>query len=68
MPKIKTRKSAVKRFHQTSTGKLMHRHASRAHSFLKKSAGNKRRLINEATLYSGKRKVISRQLPNGSQY
>ena len=68
MPKIKTRKSAVKRFHQTSSGILMHRHARRAHSFLKKSPGNKRRLYTEATLYSGKRKVISRQLPNGSQY
>jgi large subunit ribosomal protein L35 len=68
MPKIKTRKSAVKRFHQTSSGKLMHRHTRRAHSFLKKSPGQKRRLYAEAELYPGKRKVIRRQLPNGSQY
>ncbi|GAB4451668.1 MAG: hypothetical protein OHK0029_01260 [Armatimonadaceae bacterium] len=68
MPKIKTRKTAVKRFHQTSSGKLMHRHARRAHSFLKKGPGQKRRLYNESVLYPGKRKVIKRQLPNGSQY
>lgn len=68
MPKIKTRKSAVKRFHQTATGKLMHRSAYRSHSITKKTPGQNRRLIQESTLYPGKRKVISRQLPNGSQY
>ena len=68
MPKIKTRKSAVKRFHQTATGKLMHRHTRRAHSMISKSPGRKRRLMNESSLHSGKRKVIGRQLPNGSNY
>ena len=68
MPKIKTRKSAVKRFHQTSSGKLMHRHTLRAHSMTKKTPGQKRRLYNESVLDPGKKKVISRQLPNGSKY
>ncbi|MEI6433097.1 MAG: 50S ribosomal protein L35 [bacterium] len=68
MPKIKTRKSVVKRFHQTSTGKLMHRHTSRAHSMVSKSPGRKRRLLSESSLHPGKNKVIHRQLPNGSNY
>jgi ribosomal protein L35 len=68
MPKIKTRKSVVKRFHQTASGKLMHRHTRRAHSMISKSPSQKRRLYNESALDPGKQKVISRQLPNGSQY
>jgi ribosomal protein L35 len=68
MPKIKTRKSVVKRFHQTGSGKLMNRHTRRAHSMISKSPGRKRRLYNESVLDPGKTKVISRQLPNGSQY
>jgi ribosomal protein L35 len=58
----------VKRFHQTSSGKLMHRHTRRAHSMISKSPSQKRRLYNESSLDHGKQKVVSRQLPNGSQY
>jgi large subunit ribosomal protein L35 len=65
MPKQKTRKSAVKRFTQTGTGKLMHRHTRRAHSMISKTPGQKRRLYAEAVLHPGKNKVIGRQLPYG---
>ncbi len=68
MPKIKTRKSAVKRFHETSTGKLMHRHTGRAHSMVSKSPGRKRRLYAEEVMDAGKNKVLSRQLPTGSNF
>ena len=68
MPKVKTRKSAVKRFHETSTGKLMHRHTKRAHSMISKTPGAKRRLYAEAALHSGKEKVVGRQLPYGSNF
>ena len=68
MPKMKTRKSAVKRFHETSTGKLMHRHTRRAHSMISKSPGQKRRLYAEATMHEGKEKVLGRQLPYGSKF
>ncbi len=68
MPKMKTRKSAVKRFHSTGTGKLMHRHTRRAHSMISKSPSQKRRLYAEAVLDPGKDKVLSRQLPYGSKY
>ena len=68
MPKMKTHKAAVKRFHQTGTGKLMHRHTKRALSLIKKTRGCGRRLYNEATLHPGKRIAVSRQLPYGATY
>ena len=68
MPKMKTRKSAVKRFHETSTGKLMHRHTRRAHSMVSKSPQQKRRLYAESVMDPSKNKVVSRQLPYGSQF
>ena len=68
MPKMKTRKSAVKRFHETGTGKLMHRHVRRAHSMISKSPGQKRRLYAESVMYAGKNKVVGRQLPHGSNF
>jgi ribosomal protein L35 len=66
MPKVKTRKSAAKRFSVTGTGKLMHRHTRRAHSMISKSPSQKRRLYNESVLDPGKAKVVSRQLQNGA--
>lgn len=68
MPKMKTRKSAVKRLHETASGKLMHRHTRRAHSMISKGPGQKRRLYAEAVMDSGKNKVVSRQLPYGSKF
>lgn len=37
MPKAKTRKSVVRRFRVTPTGKVMHRHAFRRHLHANKS-------------------------------
>ena len=65
MPKMKTHKGASKRFSQTGTGKLMHRHTRRAHSMISKSPGQKRRLYSESVLYAGKNKAVGRQLPYG---
>lgn len=65
MPKQKTRKSAVKRFSQTSSGKLMHRHTRRAHGMVAKSPSRSRKLYNEASVYPGRVKMLSRQLPYG---
>ena len=42
MPKIKTRKSAAKRFKITATGKVMFRHQMRRHLRRKKSGSNMR--------------------------
>lgn len=68
MPKMKTHKAAVKRFHGTGSGKLMHRHTKRAHSMIKKTPGCRRRLYMEASLDPGKAKAVGRQLPYGANY
>ena len=65
MPKMKTRKSAVKRLTQTGTGKLMHRHTGLVKLKLSKSPGRKRRLNLESVVYSGRVKMLSRQVPYG---
>lgn len=65
MPKIKTRKTAAKRFKMTGTGKFTHLHAYLNHLNIHKSPGEKRRLGSESELYKGKRKAIRRMLPNG---
>ena len=44
MPKMKTRKSAKKRFSKTGTGKITHSQAGNRHLSSKKSPGRKRRL------------------------
>ena len=66
MPKMKTHKGAAKRFSQTGTGKLMHRHTRRAHSMISKGPGQKRRLYAEAVMDPGKKKAVGRQLPYGA--
>ena len=65
MPKIKTRKTAAKRFKETGTGKLMHSHAHHNHLNIHKSPSNLRKLTSDMELYKGKRKAIRRMLPNG---
>jgi len=44
MPKLKTRRSAAKRFKVTSKGKIKRHHAFAGHIFTKKSAKRKRNL------------------------
>jgi len=44
MPKLKTRKSAAKRFKRTGTGKLRRNRAGGRHLLTKKNAKRKRRL------------------------
>jgi large subunit ribosomal protein L35 len=65
MPKIKTRKTAAKRFTQTATGKLMHGHANHNHLNIHKSPSNMRKLTSDSELYKGKYKSVRRMLPNG---
>ncbi|MGO8671065.1 MAG: 50S ribosomal protein L35 [Capsulimonadaceae bacterium] len=65
MPKIKTRKTAAKRFKMTGTGKLVHEHAYCNHLNIHKGPSEQRRLGKSSVLYKGKKKVIKRMLPNG---
>ena len=49
MPKIKTNKSAAKRFKKTGTGKLMHEHSLHNHLMINKGKGQSRRLNGDGT-------------------
>jgi large subunit ribosomal protein L35 len=44
MPKLKTRRSAAKRFRATGSGKIMRRHSNKNHLLQHKSAKRKRHL------------------------
>ena len=48
MPKLKTRKSAAKRFRATGSGKIFRRKAFKSHLLQHKSSARKRRLSNKA--------------------
>jgi large subunit ribosomal protein L35 len=64
MPKIKTRKTAVKRFKITGTGKVLRRHTRRGHLMINKSPNRKRGLKQEAEVVGGELAKTKRLLPN----
>lgn len=65
MPKMKTRKSAAKRFKLSGTGKVMYRHTRRSHLLTKKSARRKRHLAQPGSLPRGEATKIKRNLAEG---
>ncbi len=62
MPKMKTSKTAAKRFKKTGSGKLRRQQAMRQHLFEKKSSTRTRRLAADADVHSGDVKRIKRLL------
>lgn len=62
MPKMKTKKSAAKRFSKTGTGKLKRNKAYKSHILTKKSTKRKRNLrqsaITDATNVKNMKKVL----------
>ena len=62
MPKMKTSKTAAKRFRKTGTGKLRREQAMRQHLFEKKPSTRTRRLDGYVEVHSGDRKRIKRLL------
>ena len=58
--KLKTKKSAAKRFKITGTGKVKRRHACASHLLSKKTSKRKRR---SALITGGERKCILKILP-----
>lgn len=62
MPKLKTNKTAAKRFKITGSGKITRRKAYNSHQFLHKSSGQKRRLEQEPELFKGELKRVRRML------
>ncbi|WP_028574738.1 50S ribosomal protein L35 [Desulfonatronovibrio hydrogenovorans] len=64
MPKIKTNRSAAKRFSLTGSGKVRRRKQNLRHILTKKSAKRKRRLGQPALVDSANIKAVKRLMPN----
>jgi len=62
MPKLKTNKTAAKRFKITGTGKITRRRSHNNHQFLHKGGAAKRRLEEEPVLFKGEKKRVKRLL------
>ena len=62
MPKMKTSKTAAKRFKKTGTGKLRREQAMNQHLFEHKSSRRKRRLEADQDVHPGDLKKIKRLL------
>jgi large subunit ribosomal protein L35 len=67
MPKMKTRKSAAKRFRMTASGKIKRNRAFNSHLFLHKSPNRKRRLESPAMVSKSDEDRVRRMLPYGSR-
>ncbi|MDA8137801.1 MAG: 50S ribosomal protein L35 [Desulfobacteraceae bacterium] len=65
MPKIKTNRSAAKRFRKTGTGKYVFSKSHASHILTSKSPKRKRRLRMEQTIKTSDMKELRRLLPNG---
>ncbi|MBR3663311.1 MAG: 50S ribosomal protein L35 [Desulfovibrio sp.] len=65
MPKIKTRRSAAKRFELTGSGKYRRRRQNMRHILTKKAPGRKMRLGKVTLVDNANIKAVRRQLPNG---
>ena len=63
MPKLKTKKSVLKRFKKTVNGKFMRRRAFKGHLLSKKSAKRKRSLSQKAVVSFGESLVLRSLLP-----
>lgn len=62
MPKLKTSKTAAKRFKISGSGKIMRRKSYNNHMFFHKSGSQKRRLDQEVELSKTERKRVRRLL------
>ena len=66
MPKLKTNKSAAKRFRMTKSGKIKKRTAGRIHILTKKSRKSKRKMRKSSYLNPVEERRIRRLLPYGT--
>lgn len=63
MPKLKTRKSASKRFKRTSKGKIRRKKAYHSHILTKKTRTRKRRLRKQTTVKGPEKKRLKQMVP-----
>lgn len=65
MPKVKTNKSAAKRFKKTGSGGYKHRQSHRNHILTKKSSKRMRHLKHMKNVNKSDEATIDQMLPNG---
>ena len=65
MPKMKTRKSAAKRYKLTASGKVKYKKQGLRHILTKKSTKRKRRLRHSDILSDSETRKVKRMLPYG---
>ena len=63
MPKLKTRKSAAKRFRATGSGKIVRRHSFKNHMLEHKTSTRKRRLSQMAVVNERDEENVRLMLP-----
>ncbi|MHB9037125.1 MAG: 50S ribosomal protein L35 [Armatimonadota bacterium] len=63
MPKIKTRKTAAKRFEVSANGKIRHGSTGMNHLKMRKSSSAKRRLSIKSEVTNAQKRVIKRMIP-----
>lgn len=63
MPKLKTRKSALKRYKKTGAGNFLRRHAYKGHLLRRKSKSQKRKLSTKICVLLADSKPIKLMLP-----
>jgi large subunit ribosomal protein L35 len=63
MPKLKTKKGAMKRFKITESGKVQRNKAYKSHKLTKKNAKRKRGLRKPAFVSPGEEKTVKKMLP-----
>lgn len=63
MPKLKTRKAALKRYKITGQGNFLRRHAFKGHLLMKKSNRQKRKLSQRLCVHVSNFKAIQLMLP-----
>ncbi len=66
MPKMKTNRSAAKRFKLTGSGKIVRRQSGMRHILTKKSAKRKRFLNKDEVVNSAREKAVLRMVPKAS--
>ena len=63
MPKLKTRKAALKRYKKTGAGNFLRRHAYKGHLLMHKSNKQKRKLSQVLCVHNSDTKAIKLMLP-----
>ncbi len=64
MPKVKTKRSAAKRFRKTGTGKVKRSHAFKTHILTKMTRKRKRHLRKSGLVSASDTYRVKRMLPN----